>query len=103
MRLTVVPTPGYLQDIVHRDLKPENLLLSASCELKVADLGVARIEGQGGNMTAETGTYRWMAPEVSGRSGKKRMKEGWHKTSRCGKRNKKVAEVVQVAELVKVE
>jgi hypothetical protein len=30
----------------------------------VADFGVARFQDQGGVMTAETGTYRWMAPEV---------------------------------------
>ncbi|KAJ0786298.1 putative dual-specificity kinase TKL-Pl-4 family [Helianthus annuus] len=32
--------------------------------VKVADFGVARFLTQGGVMTAETGTYRWMAPEV---------------------------------------
>ncbi|MBA0710745.1 hypothetical protein Golax_010013, partial [Gossypium laxum] len=32
--------------------------------VKVADFGVARFLNQGGVMTAETGTYRWMAPEV---------------------------------------
>lgn len=32
--------------------------------VKVADFGVARVKSQTGVMTAETGTYRWMAPEV---------------------------------------
>lgn len=32
--------------------------------VKVADFGVARVISQSGVMTAETGTYRWMAPEV---------------------------------------
>lgn len=32
--------------------------------VKVADFGVARVKDQSGVMTAETGTYRWMAPEV---------------------------------------
>ncbi|EXC35283.1 Serine/threonine-protein kinase HT1 [Morus notabilis] len=32
--------------------------------VKVADFGVARVQAQSGVMTAETGTYRWMAPEV---------------------------------------
>jgi serine/threonine protein kinase len=32
--------------------------------VKVADFGVARVKAQSGVMTAETGTYRWMAPEV---------------------------------------
>ncbi|KAL6005495.1 hypothetical protein ACLOJK_006062 [Asimina triloba] len=32
--------------------------------VKVADFGVARFQSEEGVMTAETGTYRWMAPEV---------------------------------------
>lgn len=32
--------------------------------LQIADFGVARIIENTGHMTAETGTYRWMAPEV---------------------------------------
>ena len=32
--------------------------------VKVADFGVARVKAGSGIMTAETGTYRWMAPEV---------------------------------------
>jgi len=32
--------------------------------VKVADFGVARFLNLEGVMTAETGTYRWMAPEV---------------------------------------
>jgi serine/threonine-protein kinase TNNI3K len=32
--------------------------------VKIADFGVARLGSQEGQMTAETGTYRWMAPEV---------------------------------------
>jgi hypothetical protein len=33
--------------------------------IKVADFGVARVKAESGVMTAETGTYRWMAPEVN--------------------------------------
>lgn len=32
--------------------------------VKIADFGIARMQLQSGVMTAETGTYRWMAPEV---------------------------------------
>ncbi|KAJ4960011.1 hypothetical protein NE237_019921 [Protea cynaroides] len=51
--------------IIHRDLKPENLILTADHRaVKLVDFGLAREESLTEMMTAETGTYRWMAPEL---------------------------------------
>lgn len=51
--------------IVHRDVKSENMLLNANRTLKMADFGVARVEAQNPrDMTGETGTLGYMAPEV---------------------------------------
>ncbi|XP_022922433.1 serine/threonine-protein kinase HT1-like isoform X1 [Cucurbita moschata] len=51
--------------IIHRDLKPENLILTGDHKtVKLTDFGLAREESVTEMMTAETGTYRWMAPEL---------------------------------------
>ena len=65
--------------ILHRDLKPANLLLDFSDTLKVSDFGLAKLRPTPASetastvkpdqyqpyvMTGETGSYRFMAPEV---------------------------------------
>ncbi len=54
----------HLSNFIHRDLKSGNLLLSKTGVVKVTDFGLSRFLDTDGDMTAETGTYRWMAPEV---------------------------------------
>jgi hypothetical protein len=54
--------------VLHRDIKPSNVLLDGNVQAgvftsKVSDLGVATSYDEADpNRTAETGTYRWMAP-----------------------------------------
>jgi serine/threonine-protein kinase len=61
------------EGIVHRDIKPENILVAAATgEVKVADFGLARVQGdQGVNLTqvgVTMGTPLYMSPEqIEGR------------------------------------
>ena len=65
----IIKAMSYLtsQGILHRDLKAQNILMNTNGEIKVGDFGVARWlprDSKQEMMTGETGTYRWMAPEV---------------------------------------
>ena len=52
--------------VMHRDIKTANVLLDESRHAKVTDFGISTRFGRM-EYTAETGTYRHMAPEVTRR------------------------------------
>lgn len=52
--------------IIHRDLKSPNVMLGESGTVKITDFGLSVFTGSSSELelTGETGTYRWMAPEI---------------------------------------
>ena len=61
------------ENIVHRDIKPENIMLARSGEVKVADFGLARVQGDDGAKLTQIGitmgTPLYMSPEqIEGRA-----------------------------------
>ncbi|CAM9852951.1 unnamed protein product [Chrysoparadoxa australica] len=61
--------PGRM--VIHRDLKPDNIAYSSNGTLKLIDLGLAKVmprkqdDNEVFNMTGQTGSIRYMAPEVA--------------------------------------
>eukprot|EP00276_Gloeochaete_wittrockiana_P005921 CAMPEP_0184644014 /NCGR_PEP_ID=MMETSP0308-20130426/804_1 /TAXON_ID=38269 /ORGANISM="Gloeochaete witrockiana, Strain SAG 46.84" /LENGTH=349 /DNA_ID=CAMNT_0027072309 /DNA_START=18 /DNA_END=1067 /DNA_ORIENTATION=+ len=57
---------AYLHSLgfMHRDLKPANLLFDSHGRVRIADFGLSRAIDPEGNVTGETGSYRYCAPEV---------------------------------------
>ncbi|KAG1691126.1 hypothetical protein DVH05_027201 [Phytophthora capsici] len=59
---------SYLHEhsVMHRDLKSSNVLLDGQGTAKISDFGLSCVMelGRSADLTAETGTYGWMAPEV---------------------------------------
>lgn len=56
--------------VIHRDIKPANILLDDDFEPLLTDFGFSRFidEDSTNKMTGETGSYRYMAPEVTSHS-----------------------------------
>lgn len=54
-------------NVIHRDIKPANILLDENFEPLLTDFGFSRFfdKDSQDNMTGETGSYRYMAPEVT--------------------------------------
>lgn len=58
------------QNVIHRDVKSENIFVdfvgedSTQVRLKLSDFGLSKYENADNAHTAETGTYRFMSPEV---------------------------------------
>ena len=55
---------AHSQNIVHADIKPENVLIMKNGEIKVADLGISEVIGEGNEIEVSGKTLRYASPEV---------------------------------------
>ena len=65
LALDIAQGMAYLHSkgIIHRDLKPSNIFVDRNNRVKIADFGMCTAN-TGEVLKGETGTYRWMAPEI---------------------------------------
>lgn len=54
---------AHQQGIIHRDIKPQNIIISKDGKVKVADFGIARITGAGGQDRNAMGSVHYISPE----------------------------------------
>jgi serine/threonine protein kinase len=52
------------QGVVHRDVKPQNIIFNEEGCAKIVDFGIACGEAYCDPLANDTGTFRWMAPEM---------------------------------------
>ena len=52
------------KNIIHRDLKPMNIFLTKNNEIKIGDLGIAKLLNSNGNASTCIGTPNYLSPEV---------------------------------------
>ncbi|XP_006646318.1 serine/threonine/tyrosine-protein kinase HT1-like [Oryza brachyantha] len=57
---------GYIhsQRVVHRDVKPDNIIFDSEFCAKIVDFGISCEEAECDPLANDTGTFRWMAPEM---------------------------------------